>query len=153
MERNVRLVTTSLSWRDPATQYEFGSRAAAIAARRTAEDARSPRSVDFLQLPTRSFHVKNEIAPARRRFVKIGGATMIAIPLAAWTNRSLSATNAAMRSALKYQDKPNGDKNCAGCLQFVPGQSATGPGGCKLMPGDTEISPNGYCTAWVAKPK
>lgn len=97
--------------------------------------------------------MKNEIASGRRRFVKIGSATMMAIPLLAWTNKSLSATNAAMRTALKYQDRPNADKTCAGCLQFVPGKSATSLGGCKLMPGDTEISPNGYCTAWVAKAK
>ena len=97
--------------------------------------------------------MKNEITSGRRRFVKIGGATMMAIPLAIWTRQSLSATNAAMRSSLKYQDKPNGDKACAGCLQFVPGKSATSLGGCKLMPGDTEIAPTGYCTAWVAKPK
>ena len=97
--------------------------------------------------------MKHRIAVARRNFVKIGGATMVVIPLLAWTNNLLSATNAAMRTSLKYQDKPNGDKTCAGCAQFVPGQSPTSPGGCKLMPGDTEISPNGYCTAWAAKPK
>ena len=97
--------------------------------------------------------MKKEVAPGRRRFVKIGSATVMAIPLLAFTKQSLSATNAAMRSALKYQDKPSGDKDCAGCLHFVPGKNATGPGGCKLMPGDTEISPKGYCTAWVAKPK
>ena len=97
--------------------------------------------------------MEHQIALARRKFVKIGGATMIAIPLLAWTNRSLSATNAAMRTSLKYQDKPNGGKSCAGCAQFVPGSSATSLGGCKLMPGDTEISPNGYCISWAAKPK
>ena len=97
--------------------------------------------------------MKNEIASDRRRFVKIGGATVMSLPLAVWTKQSLSATNAAMRSALKYQDKPSGDKDCAGCLHFVPGKSATDPGGCKLIPGDTEISPKGYCTAWVTKPK
>lgn len=24
-------------------------------------------------------------------------------------------------------------------------------GGCKVIPGDTEISPTGYCTAWAKK--
>jgi hypothetical protein len=97
--------------------------------------------------------VDKEIASTRRRFVRIGGATMIVIPLLALTNRSLAATNAAMRTSLKYQDKPNGQQDCAGCSQFVPGSSPTAKGGCKLMPGDTEISPQGYCVAWVAKPK
>ncbi len=90
-------------------------------------------------------------ASARRKFVKFGGATLIAVPLAAWTNRSLAAKNDALRTSLKYQDKPEGDKNCANCLQFVPGTATAG--GCKLMPGDTEISPKGYCVAWAAKPK
>jgi hypothetical protein len=97
--------------------------------------------------------VENQIASTRRCFVKIGSATIIALPLLAWTNRSLSATNAALRTSLKYQDKPDGDKTCAGCSQYVPGASATSLGGCKLIPGDTEISPKGYCVAWVAKPK
>jgi len=97
--------------------------------------------------------VEDQIASARRNFVKIGSATIIAIPLLALTNRSLSATNAAIRASLKYQDKPEGDKTCASCAQFVPGANATSLGGCKLMPGDTEISPKGYCVAWVAKPK
>jgi hypothetical protein len=101
----------------------------------------------------KDFYVNNEMAPSRRRFVKIGSATVMAIPLLAFTKQSLSATNAAMRSALKYQDTPSGEKDCAGCLHFVPGKSATSPGGCKLMPGDTEIAPKGYCTAWVAKAK
>ena len=60
---------------------------------------------------------------------------MIAIPLLAWTNRSLSATNAAMRASLKYQDKPSGDKSLCWLRAIVPGSSATSLGGCKLMPG------------------
>lgn len=95
----------------------------------------------------------NDITPSRRRFVKIGSASIAAIPLLALTGRSFAATNAAMRTALKYQDQPSGDKDCAGCMQFVPGKTPTDKGGCKAMPGDTEISPKGYCTAWAAKPK
>ena len=97
--------------------------------------------------------METEFASGRRRFVRIGGATMVVIPLLALTGRSLAATNAAMRTSLKYQNKPEGDKDCANCSQFVPGSSPTANGGCKLMPGDTEISPKGYCVAWVAKPK
>jgi hypothetical protein len=87
--------------------------------------------------------------PTRRQFIRLGG---VALPWLVIADPSAAATNSAMRTALKYQDKPNGDKSCAHCAQFVPGKSATGPGGCKLMAGDTEISPHGYCTAWVAKP-
>ncbi|HTH77897.1 MAG TPA: high-potential iron-sulfur protein [Ramlibacter sp.] len=87
-------------------------------------------------------------SPTRRQFIAIGG---IALPLLVVSTPSSAATNAAMRTALKYQNTPNGDKDCAKCAHFVPGKSASGPGGCKLMPGDTEISPRGYCTAWTAK--
>jgi len=54
---------------------------------------------------------------------------------------------------LKYQNHPGPDnKHCATCLQFVPGKTSTALGGCKLYPGDTEISPHGYCVAWAKKP-
>jgi len=90
----------------------------------------------------------NAALPSRRRFIRIGS---LAIPLLAMANPSWPATNAEMRKALKYQNTPNGDKACAACAQFIPGKTATSLGGCKLMPGDTEISPHGYCTAWTAK--
>jgi hypothetical protein len=97
--------------------------------------------------------VKAASTSTRRQFIKIGGAIMVAIPIVAASIDASAATNAAMRSALKYQDKPNGDKDCAGCSQFVPGKKPTDLGGCKIMAGDTEISPKGYCTAWTAKAK
>lgn len=97
--------------------------------------------------------MKIESTPTRREFVKIGGAIMVAIPIMAAAVDASAATNAAMRTALKYQDTPNGDKDCAGCMQFIPGKKPTDRGGCKIMPGDTEISPKGYCTAWTAKAK
>ena len=62
-----------------------------------------------------------------------------------------AATNATLRTALKYQDKPEGDKSCANCMQFVPGASVKDLGGCKVIPGDTEISPQGYCIVWAKK--
>jgi High potential iron-sulfur protein len=87
----------------------------------------------------------------RRRFLKIGGAALAIIPVIVASGRADAATNASLRTSLKYQDKPEGDKSCANCMQFVPGTSAKGLGGCKIMPGDTEISPQGYCIAWVKK--
>jgi hypothetical protein len=88
----------------------------------------------------------------RRQFLKVAGAALAMIPVVAFTNQAFAATNAGMRAALKYQDKPLAEKSCANCMQFAPGASATAPGACKIMPGDTEISPTGYCTAWVKKP-
>jgi hypothetical protein len=87
----------------------------------------------------------------RREFLKIGGAVVAVIPLLAITGRAGAATNASMRTALKYQDKPDGDKDCGNCMHFVPGKTPKGPGECKLIAGDTEISPQGYCTAWMKK--
>ena len=87
----------------------------------------------------------------RRQFLKIGSAALAMIPVIVVSGRTYAATNADLRAALKYQGKPDGDKSCAGCMQFVPGASAKGPGGCKVIPGDTEISPQGYCTAWAKK--
>ena len=97
--------------------------------------------------------MKDDIKSARRRMLKLGGAALGMIPLMAVIGRTYAATNAAMRAAFKYQNKPEGDKTCRGCVQFVPGKTAKALGGCKIYPGDTEISPNGYCTAWVAAQK
>jgi hypothetical protein len=88
----------------------------------------------------------------RRQFLKVSCAALAAIPIAVTSGRAVAATNASMRASLKYQDKPEGDKNCANCVQFVPGKSAKDLGGCKILPGDTEISPQGYCIGWAKKP-
>jgi len=93
------------------------------------------------------------LLPSRRKFLKIGGAALALIPVLAVSGNAMAATNAAMRASMKYQNKPNGDKDCSNCMQFVPGKTAKDLGGCKIFAGDTEISPKGYCVAWVAKPK
>lgn len=85
----------------------------------------------------------------RRRFLK-NGAVLAMIPVVAVSGDAMAATNASLRASLKYQDKPEGDKSCANCAQFVPG-AAKGPGTCKIIPGDTEISAQGYCVAWTKK--
>jgi hypothetical protein len=87
----------------------------------------------------------------RRQFLKLGSAAIAMIPVIAFSNWAVAATNANMRASLKYQDKPNGEKHCATCMQFVPGKTEKNKGGCKVMPGDTEISSQGYCTAWAKK--
>ena len=73
------------------------------------------------------------------------------IPIIAVSGRADAATNATMRAALIYQDTPSGDKSCLNCVQFVPGASASELGGCKVLPGDTEIAPQGYCSVWAKK--
>ncbi len=93
----------------------------------------------------------NESQTTRRSFIKLGGMALAIIPIMAVTGRADAATNAAMRTALKYQDKPNGASSCSNCAQFIPGKTAKDLGGCKMMVNDTEISPNGYCVGWTKK--
>lgn len=81
----------------------------------------------------------------RRQFLKIGGAILATIPIVVVSGRADATTNAALRASLKYQGKPEGEKSCGGCMQFVS------PSSCKVIPGDTEISPQGYCTVWTKK--
>lgn len=54
------------------------------------------------------------------------------------------AQQKASKAAMKYQDKPNGQQECDGCMQFVA------PDACKVV--DGKISPKGWCMAWVKKP-
>lgn len=72
-------------------------------------------------------------------------------PAALIASRAEAAKNDALRGSLKYQDKPSGTKHCANCMQFVPGKGPKDMGGCKIIPGDTEISPDAFCVAWVEK--
>jgi hypothetical protein len=87
----------------------------------------------------------------RRKFLKIGGAALAMIPIMVAGNRAYATQDTQNRATFKYQNKPEGDKSCSGCMQFVPGKTAKDLGGCKIMPKDTEISPTGYCIAWAKK--
>jgi hypothetical protein len=93
----------------------------------------------------------DEIQSGRRRFIKLGGTSLSAIPLMVLAGRATATTNDSARTQMKYQNQPSGGKSCSGCVQFDSGTSDTALGSCKLFPGDTEISPNGYCNAWAAK--
>lgn len=84
--------------------------------------------------------------PSRRTLLKAAGLTLAMIPVVA-----VAARNEGMRASMKYRDTPEGDNRCATCNLFVPGKSADAPGGCTIFPGDTEVSPNGYCVAWAKK--
>lgn len=84
----------------------------------------------------------------RRRFLQLSAIGTTFVPLAGLTGEARAATNQTLRAQYKYQDSPVDGKSCISCLEFVEGGSATAPGRCKLIPGDDEISPNGYCTLW-----
>jgi hypothetical protein len=76
-----------------------------------------------------------------KRAVLLAGAGLTASML---PSRAAYAQQKASKAAMKYQDKPEGDKKCSDCLQFVA------PDSCKVVEGT--ISPNGYCLAYVKKP-
>ena len=84
--------------------------------------------------------------PSRRKLLRAAGVTLAMIPVVA-----AAARNEGMRTSMKYRDTPEGDKQCASCNLFVPGKTADGPGGCTIFPGDTEVSPKGFCVAWAKK--
>lgn len=90
--------------------------------------------------------MQDKVNQSRRNMLKFSGIAVAMIPMVAF-----AAKNEPLRKAMKYQDKPEADKKCSGCMQFVPGKTANDLGGCKVFAGDTEISPNGYCSAWVKK--
>jgi hypothetical protein len=91
--------------------------------------------------------MNSKINQSRRSLLKLGGAAIALVPVAAF-----AAKNENIRKAMKYKDTPEGDKKCSGCIHFVAGKTPTDLGGCKIFAGDTEINPNGYCTAWAKKP-
>lgn len=94
--------------------------------------------------------MKEEQKPSRRQFLKISGAALAIIPVVAVSGKAMAATNAAMRTSMKYQDKPNGDKHCATCMHFVPGKTPKALGGCKIFP-ETPKSPR-RAIAWLGLP-
>lgn len=90
--------------------------------------------------------MKDNFSQSRRDMLKLGSICVVMIPVTAF-----AAKNEALRTAMKYKNTPEGDKQCSNCLQFVPGKTANDLGGCKVFAGDTEISPKGYCAAWAKK--
>jgi hypothetical protein len=85
-------------------------------------------------------HCKLSRRSVLRRGALLAGAVLTAgvVPY-----KEVRAQQKATKEAMKYQDKPSGDKQCSNCLQFAP------PGSCKVVEG--AISPSGYCIAWVKK--
>ena len=80
-----------------------------------------------------------------RRNVVAGAAALAGLSLL--PRAALAAK--APKDALKYQDHPHEAQDCAGCIQFIPGKSATAMGECKVV--DGPISPKGWCLAFVKK--
>ncbi|MFK7964571.1 MAG: high-potential iron-sulfur protein [Burkholderiaceae bacterium] len=90
--------------------------------------------------------------PSRRSALKAVVGTAVAAPVMFIAKDALAAKNDALRTALQYQDTPKDGNKCVDCLHFQPGADAAAKGGCAILPGDTEIAPEGWCSAYVKKP-
>src|SRR6202158_4805004 len=99
----------------------------------------------------------NQSKHSRRQILKVGVTALAAVPLVGYSSMASATQNTAVRTALKFQGTPSGDKQCSKCVNFIPNKDKPGNNeavnGCKLYPGDTEIPPNGYCVGFVAMAK
>lgn len=89
----------------------------------------------------------------RRRLMAVAAAGLVTGVAVTWSGQGRAATNAGLRSALKYQDTPKDGNQCTTCTHWVAGKTPKDKGGCKIIPGDTEISPTGWCSGWVKTSK
>ncbi|KXW55567.1 hypothetical protein LHV13_01615 [Ferrovum sp. PN-J185] len=92
-----------------------------------------------------------EIKHSRRQLLKMGSIALVAAPLVGFSTGASAKQNTAVRAALHFQNKPNGAKHCAVCMNFLPNKANLDHSGCKLYPGDDEICPNCYCNGFVQK--
>ncbi len=67
----------------------------------------------------------------------VGAAATVAAATRASAQQKISQANA------KYQDHPNGNQQCDGCVQFQA------PNACKIV--DGTINPKGWCQFFGAK--
>jgi len=100
--------------------------------------------------------MEDNIKKSRRQLLKMGTIALVAAPMVGFTTTAFAKQNTSVRTALKFQNHPNGDKQCNKCMNFIPNKDKPNDKGavhgCKLYPGDDEIVPNGYCMGFVAKP-
>ena len=73
----------------------------------------------------------------RRTLLQWAVATVSAAAVVAVQTQRASGTIKISKAAVAYQDHPQGDKQCAKCLQFVA------PNSCKMV--DGVVSSQGFC--------
>jgi hypothetical protein len=90
---------------------------------------------------------------SRRKVIKAGMTALAAVPLVGLTEQAFATQNTPVRTALKFQDHPNGDKRCLVCINFIPNKDKPNNddavNGCKMYPGDTEICSHCFCLGFV----
>jgi hypothetical protein len=80
-----------------------------------------------------------------RRSIMKGAALLVGGTLIAGVMASKEAlAQKASKESMQYRDKPNGDKQCSNCTQFIPNNS------CQIVEGT--VTPQAYCIAWQKKP-
>jgi hypothetical protein len=84
----------------------------------------------------------------RRKWMTHASATLALLPVFFFSRPVGAKTNSPLRAEFKYQSTPRENMSCTTCLEFIPGKTDKDLGGCKVLPGDDEIEPNGYCTRW-----
>jgi len=85
---------------------------------------------------------------SRRSFV--AGVVMLPALAGLLLAETTPAQAKGTQAQFKYQNSPKNGQKCSGCRFFVPGKSSTANGSCQIVAGT--ISPNGWCTAYAAKP-
>jgi len=79
-----------------------------------------------------------------RRSIMKGAALLVGGTLIAGVMASKEAlAQKASKGSMQYRDKPNGDKQCSNCAQFIPDN------GCQIVEGT--VTPQAYCIAWQKK--
>lgn len=89
--------------------------------------------------------------PSRRRLFRQGAIIASAAALGGLMLKSTAEaqTGTVPKATAKYQDTPHGTQKCDGCLQYIPGKSASASGQCKIVAGS--ISPDGWCMYFSPK--
>ena len=83
---------------------------------------------------------------SRRAFLKGASSLAKVAGIAVLLDRQALAAKLASKVTVHYQWKPNGDEQCSGCLNYIPGPKPNAIGACHVVEGP--IAPNGWCIAF-----
>jgi hypothetical protein len=81
----------------------------------------------------------------------VAASCALLVPVTFFSSRDvLAATDSATKTkkvskaSVSYQAKPNGEKKCGSCANFIASSNT-----CKRVQG--KVSPEGYCGLWTSK--
>lgn len=80
--------------------------------------------------------------PQRRLLLRQGGLLLAVVGTAALVTAQAD-DGMLSKASVHYQDMPHNGQHCSDCAYFIPGQSATASGSCRLVSGT--INPTGWC--------